>query len=119
MLEGERAITSSTWFNGFKNVNLNPDEAQPIEVWLSNISEHLEAAGDTSRFLQHGYSPTVEDVNLEVNLKHLRSIKVPPKFQALSFEGKQKVCMCVINIPSFYNSFAYSKYTVTMICNFY
>lgn len=93
MLEGERAITKSTWFNGFKNVNLNPDEALPIEVWLSNISEHLEAAGDTHRFLQHGYIPTVEDVKLEANLKHLRSIKVPPKFQALSFESKQKVCM--------------------------
>ena len=94
MLEGERAITTSTWFNGFKNVNLNPDMAKPIEVWLSNISDQLEAAGDSHRFLQHGYIPSVEDVKLEANLKHLRSIKVPPKFQALSFESKQKVCMC-------------------------
>ena len=93
MLEGERAIKSSTWFNGFKSVNLNPDFAQPIEVWLSNISEHLEAAGDSHRFMQCGYTPTDKEVKLEANLKLLRSIKVPSKFQELSFEGKQKVCM--------------------------
>ena len=115
MLEGERAITNAAWYNGFKNVNLNPDDAQPIEVWLSNISDHLEAAGDTHRFLQHGYNPTVEEVAFEANLKHLRSIKVPEKFQALSFEGKQKVNADTLHsLPPHYTHTA----TMHMIFNF-
>ena len=115
MLEGERAITNAAWYNGFRNVNLNPDDAQPIEVWLSNISDHLEAAGDTNRCLHHGYNPTVEEVAFEANLKHLRSIKVPEKFQALSFEGKQKVNADTLHsLPPHYTHTA----TVHMIFNF-
>lgn len=115
MLEGERAITNAAWYNGFKNVNLNPDDAQPIEVWLSNISDHLEAAGDTHRFMHHGYNPTVEEVAFEANLKHLRSIKVPEKFQALSFEGKQKVNADTLHsLPPHYTHTA----TMHMIFNF-
>lgn len=91
MLEGELAITESSWINGFKNVNLNPDETQPIEVWLSNISGHLEAAGDHHRCLQYGYNPTEEDVSFETNLNLLKAIKVPRKFEKLSPEGKKKV----------------------------
>jgi hypothetical protein len=92
MLEGERNITAKSWYNGFKNVNLNPDHTQPIEVWLSTITEQLEASGATDRFLQSGYVPTVDEVELESNIQLLRAIKIPPKFAALSHSGKQKVC---------------------------
>jgi hypothetical protein len=92
MLEGERNITAKSWYNGFKNVNLNPDHTQPIEVWLSTINEQLEASGATDRFLESGYNPTFDEVELESNIQLLRAIKIPPKFAALPHSAKQKVC---------------------------
>jgi hypothetical protein len=106
MIEGEKSITAKSWFNGFKNVNLNPDHTKPIEVWLSTISEQLEASGATERFLEAGYIPTPDEVALENNIVLLRAIKIPPKFAALSHSGKQKVCPAdaLVALPSLCHS---------------
>ena len=65
MLASETAITGDTWRRGYSNVNLNPDTTRSIEVWLSEISPHLVASGEPDRMIQHGYSPTDDDVMME------------------------------------------------------
>ena len=100
MLGSESAITGETWKAGYTNVNLNPDTELPIEVWLSKISEHLVAAGEPDRLIQHGYTPSDEEVMMEHGKRHLRAIKVPVLYQILDDAGK-KMSMDLLSSPSF------------------
>ena len=67
MLAGDRAIDRNVWIDAFRNVNLHPDHRFPLQVRLSKIHEHLEAAGESIRFLHHGYAPTPEEIKVEVH----------------------------------------------------
>jgi hypothetical protein len=75
MLASESAITSQTYINGFKNVNLHPHHMLPIEVWLSKRSEDLLAAGVVRRLIEGGYAPSDDEVLREFNKRHLRAIE--------------------------------------------
>ena len=77
MLVSEGAITGETWERGYKSVNLHPSHMQPIEVWLSGISSHLQAAGEQKRLIEWGHSPSVEEVQVEQGLIQLRAINPP------------------------------------------
>ena len=85
-LASESAVTGETWKQGYDDVNLNPNTALPIEVWLSKISEHLTAAGESSRCIAHGYSPTEDEVMDQQGLAHLKAIKVLEVFRGLSVD---------------------------------
>jgi hypothetical protein len=75
MLASEEAITGETWKSGYKSVNLNPDTNMGIEVWLSNINDHLVAAGEPDRLIHHGYSPTDEEVRITtLKIHHTSSL---------------------------------------------
>jgi hypothetical protein len=102
MLASETAITGDTWKRGYINVNLNPSEGveMPIEVWLSDISAHLVASGEPDRLIQHGYSPTDEQVMMEHGKTHLRSIQIPPLYEAMD-EASQRRTMFLLSSASF------------------
>jgi hypothetical protein len=100
MLASETAVTGDTWRRGYTNVNLNPDTTRGIEVWLSEISPHLIASGEPDRMIQHGYSPTNEEVMMEHGKKHLRSIKIPPLYEMMN-ETKQSAVMSILSSPDF------------------
>jgi hypothetical protein len=100
MLASESAITSQTYINGFKNVNLHPHHMLPIEVWLSKRSEDLLAAGVVRRLIEGGYAPSDDEVLREFNKRHLRAIVVPFLYDVLHDEEKQTV-MDTLSAPTF------------------
>jgi hypothetical protein len=59
-------ITPEDWINGFIRVNLHPKHMRPIDVWLSEISEHLLAS---SRLKTHGKVHTQSLADL-ISLDH-------------------------------------------------
>jgi hypothetical protein len=71
-----------------------------MQVWLSSLSEHLVAAGDESRFLKFKYSPTEEEIDMELKFKHLKSIKIPRLYAALT-EQEQALVMTTLSDSGF------------------
>lgn len=56
---------------------------------MSKISEHLAANNEETRLLSHGLALTADEIAFEYNSKHMRSIKVPFVFLALTEEDKK------------------------------
>jgi uncharacterized membrane protein YgcG len=73
VMAGQAGGRGKAWTAGFIRVNLHPDHKIPMEVWLSNISERLVAAGGTERLLSDAYSAEA----------YLRLVKVPEFFREL------------------------------------
>jgi len=108
MLESEKAITSEAWKKSFINVNLNPDNCMPIQVWLSKISDHLIAAGDDTRLLFHGIVLTPEEVELEYQLQQLKAIKPPNNYLNLTDEEK-KMALDTVSNEAFWEPTTFKK----------
>jgi sulfur relay (sulfurtransferase) DsrC/TusE family protein len=66
VLTGQNGGRCDAWTSGFKRVNLHPDYMVPIDVWLSQISAALVAAGGTETSNEHAYG-----------LKYLQLVRVP------------------------------------------
>ena len=50
--------------------------------------------------IQHGYSPTDDDVMMEHGKKHLRSIKIPPLYEMMNTTNQTEV-MSILSSPDF------------------